>query len=125
MRRTELEKKLYEQLLTNGLKYCPNCEKIKPITDYTRDPTKKSGLNTYCAQCKREAMREWYKNNPKPRAKQTTTPELNFNSHKALEGGSYIAITPIQTPANSDNRIDQMIEKLDTLIEGLSYFFKG
>ncbi len=34
-----------------GTKYCPRCEEVKPVEEFPRNRTKKSGFGTYCNPC--------------------------------------------------------------------------
>ncbi|MGV9379767.1 endonuclease domain-containing protein [Nonomuraea sp. NPDC003707] len=41
-----------------GHKYCPRCEKVKPVTEFGRNRAVKSGLTNYCKPCHNSVMRE-------------------------------------------------------------------
>lgn len=109
-----------EAIKKQGLKLCPKCKTIKPRNEFYSHRSNGSGVQSACKVC----QKEYDRTHRKPRAKKTTA-QLDFDIPKIVNGNNYVALTPIQAPGNSDNRIDQVIQKLDTLIEGLSYFFKG
>jgi hypothetical protein len=33
-----------------GVKFCPDCGEERPVVEFSRNPARKSGLNTYCKQ---------------------------------------------------------------------------
>ena len=44
-------------------KRCPGCSRNLPTSDYYRNRAQPSGLDTYCKNCKKKIMREYYKAN--------------------------------------------------------------
>ncbi|MFI0446134.1 endonuclease VII domain-containing protein [Actinomadura sp. 6N118] len=41
-----------------GMKYCPQCQETKPLEDFGRNRSKKSGLTAYCRPCHTAVMSE-------------------------------------------------------------------
>lgn len=41
-------------------KYCYNCKKEKPLTEWNKNKSKKDGLATECRSCNNARTREWY-----------------------------------------------------------------
>lgn len=50
-KREEIEK---IRLRDAGLKYCPSCKTIKPISDFAENKLRKDGLRAYCKLCDKE-----------------------------------------------------------------------
>lgn len=48
---TKAEKTRRKKLLQNGLKWCPRCEKAKPISEFNKNANCKDGLQSYCKEC--------------------------------------------------------------------------
>lgn len=44
-------------------KKCNKCSRFLPITSFSKDRTKTTGVQSQCVQCKREATRKHYKDN--------------------------------------------------------------
>lgn len=44
-------------------KKCPRCGKIRNISDYNRDPTKKGDISYWCKDCVAEKSRTYYQKN--------------------------------------------------------------
>lgn len=42
----------------DGMKYCPNCKEIKPVTEFGKNKAEKSGFTAYCLPCHNTVMRE-------------------------------------------------------------------
>lgn len=45
-------------------KFCGKCEKIKPITAFSRNKCRKDGLQDYCKQCMYALNKQWLKTYP-------------------------------------------------------------
>lgn len=49
----------YDWLLgKDGLKFCPNCEQVKSLTEFWKNSSKSSGINSYCTYCMKPLNRE-------------------------------------------------------------------
>lgn len=48
-------------------KLCRRCDTVKPITEFRKDRTKKSGYGSYCKPCSSEIAKAWQRNNPEKR----------------------------------------------------------
>lgn len=46
---------------TDGKKYCPECEEVKPLSAFRADPTVKAGVVAYCEPCRRKLVAAWRK----------------------------------------------------------------
>jgi len=45
-------------------KICNGCKEAKPLTEYNKSSTQKSGLRTRCKTCERESARDFYRKHP-------------------------------------------------------------
>lgn len=45
-------------------KLCRKCDTVKPITEFRKDKSKKSGYGSYCKPCSSEIAKAWQRNNP-------------------------------------------------------------
>jgi len=52
MRKKALPRKQIRELFAKGLKYCANCEEIKPLSGFGKSASAASGYETYCRPCK-------------------------------------------------------------------------
>jgi hypothetical protein len=48
-------------------KLCRRCDTVKPITEFRKDRSKKSGYGSYCKPCSSEIAKTWQRNNPEKR----------------------------------------------------------
>lgn len=48
-------------------KLCKRCDTVKPITEFRKDRSKKSGYGSYCKPCSSEIAKAWQRNNPEKR----------------------------------------------------------
>lgn len=48
-------------LLKYGLRYCPNCEKVQDLEEYSLNSCKPTGYNTHCKSCCLDTRREYQK----------------------------------------------------------------
>lgn len=44
-------------------KVCYRCKEERPVSDFSKDRTRKDGLSNKCADCDRELYREYYRRN--------------------------------------------------------------
>lgn len=45
-------------------RYCSTCNKVKPIENFSRNKSNRSGYVYECKSCRAERDREWRDNNP-------------------------------------------------------------
>lgn len=76
------------------MKICSSCKKEKPISEFGKDKSQKSGLNSHCKICHRKAGAEYRKKNKKKisqrnkaRYKTKEGNQLKFNGHLRLTYG--------------------------------------
>lgn len=56
--------------VTTATRICPRCGHERPIADFPRDRSRKSGIYPWCRSCNVDGMRRWRERNPE-RAKST------------------------------------------------------
>lgn len=47
--------------LQTKTKYCPNCNKTKPISEFNKNKYKSDGLQGWCRKCQRSHYKNYYK----------------------------------------------------------------
>jgi len=55
------KKELQEQLYKVNLQACIKCGEIKPITEFNKDNTKATGLQSYCKACQSMVRKQAYR----------------------------------------------------------------
>jgi len=68
---------------TSDTKRCPRCGETKPLDQFSRDPRRPRGINSYCRPCYREYARELAKKNG-PRYRRTEAYRAKRNSKHTL-----------------------------------------
>ena len=53
-----------KEIVPEGMKRCPGCERIKSIGEFGKKRSRKDGLQCYCKACKKAADDKWKANNP-------------------------------------------------------------
>jgi len=60
-----IEKNL--ELLQQGLKFCKQCENVKPISGFNKNASRKDGAGDECRECTHRIKSASWKNNPEPK----------------------------------------------------------
>ena len=45
------------------MKECKKCKEVMPLTDFSKDSTKSSGISSYCKPCKNKSNKVWQERN--------------------------------------------------------------
>lgn len=77
----EVKQKIKEKMET---KKCSKCGRELPVSEFTKNSTRKDGLQSYCKTCQREVSLKWW-NEHHPKEKKTPEPEI-------IDG---ITVTPV------------------------------
>lgn len=70
MKRKRIKKQRKERLFAQGLKKCPQCDKPKPLSEFTKDKYSKDELNYLCKEHSGERAKEDYEKNKEEILKQ-------------------------------------------------------
>ena len=58
-RPTKEEQKRRDELLAKGLKVCGKCGRVLPVEQFSKDKTKKDGLNYKCKECDKQHTKQY------------------------------------------------------------------
>lgn len=53
-----LRRKLDAEVQPGVTKFCPRCERVRPIEDYQKNASNPDGLQTYCRDCQNAVSRQ-------------------------------------------------------------------
>jgi hypothetical protein len=91
-------------------KNCPNCNTIKPSTDFNRNKARKDGLQHQCRICQSKTDRKHYKNSQNRREKIRLTQQ-----NKRRENRKYVYNYLLSNPCVICNESDPIVLTFDHL----------
>jgi len=62
-----------------NIKYCPHCQKNKPIIAWGKDKKRRDGLSSWCKDCMNKSARDVYKDSPH---RYTNTRKMYAKNHQ-------------------------------------------
>jgi len=82
-----------EILIVEGLKWCTNCQKAKPLEDFYTDNSTSTGKTWGCKPCMDRKGKDWQENNPekdktaRARYQKANQDKINSQQRERLRGG--------------------------------------